>query len=234
MKTAVAYLRVSTQSQKDSGGGIEAQRDAIARFSAAKGYDVVEYAEEAASGAMDLDERPVLKAVLAKAAKIGAIVIVSKLDRLSRKVSFIARLMDAKVKFAVTELGGEEVDPFILQVMAALAQKEREMISQRTSAALQAMKARGVKLGNPRKYDQRMEDGSVKMGAENARKLAAAANASKADDFALKLRPTVERMELAGMTVTQIANELNANGTKTARGGLWAATTVRNLTKRWK
>jgi DNA invertase Pin-like site-specific DNA recombinase len=147
----IAYIRVSTSAQGRSGLGIEAQRHALARFGAAEGYEVVrEFVEvETGKGADALDRRPQLKAALAAARKLRCHVGVAKLDRLSRDVHFISGLMAHKVPFLVAELG-PDVDPFVLHLFAALAEKERALISTRTRQALSAAKARGVTLGNPR------------------------------------------------------------------------------------
>src|SRR5271167_2816694 len=151
-KPLVAYFRVSTREQGRSGLGIDAQRAAVARFAAAEGYDVVgEFVEiETGKGADAIERRPQLAAALAAARRHGkCAVAVSKLDRLSRDVHFISGLMAHRVPFVVAELGAN-VDPFILHMFAALAEKERAMISTRTKAALAAAKARGVRLGGPK------------------------------------------------------------------------------------
>ena len=149
MKTAVAYTRVSTAEQGRSGLGLEAQRSAIEAFAAREGIAIAAWFSEAQSGKRVSDtlaERPQLAAALEASKAAGAPVLVSKLDRLSRDVHFISGLMAHKVPFLVAELGAD-VDPFMLHLFAALAEKERAMISQRTKAALAALKARGVKLG---------------------------------------------------------------------------------------
>jgi DNA invertase Pin-like site-specific DNA recombinase len=146
---AVAYVRVSTNEQGKSGLGLEAQRAAIEQFCAREGIELQETFSEVQSGKRvsdGLTERPQLIAALAAAQVLGGPVIVSKLDRLSRDVHTISGLMVHKVHFIVTELG-KDVDNFMLHLFAALAEKERAMISQRTKAALAALKARGVKLG---------------------------------------------------------------------------------------
>lgn len=146
---AVAYLRVSSREQGKSGLGLEAQRAAIVQFAAREGIAVTEYFTEVESGKTISDtlaERPQLAAALAQAKLQGGPVIVSKLDRLSRDVHFISGLMVQRVEFIVCELGRTS-DPFMLHLFAALAEKERALISQRTTAALAALKARGVKLG---------------------------------------------------------------------------------------
>jgi len=146
----VTYLRVSTSQQGKSGLGIEAQREALARFAQAEGLDIVaEHLEvETGKGSDALDRRPQLKAALAQARRHRCPVAVAKLDRLSRDVHFISGLMAQRVPFLVAELGAD-VDPFMIHIYAALAEKERALISQRTKAALAAAKARGVRLGNP-------------------------------------------------------------------------------------
>ena len=148
---AVAYLRVSTQQQQRSGLGIEAQRAAIAWFAEAEGIRIVaEFVEaETGKGADALDRRPQLAAALAAAKSAKCAVLVSKLDRLSRDVAFVSGLMAQRVPFIVAELG-RDADPFMLHLYAALAEKERRLISERAKAALAAKKASGASLGNPK------------------------------------------------------------------------------------
>jgi DNA invertase Pin-like site-specific DNA recombinase len=154
MKQAVAYTRVSTREQGKSGLGLEAQRAAIEAFAAREQITISGWFSEVESGKRVSDtlaDRPQLSAALRASQELKGPVLVSKLDRLSRDVHFISGLMAHKVPFLVCELGAD-VDPFMLHLFAALAEKERAMISQRTKAALAALKARGVKLGsgNPR------------------------------------------------------------------------------------
>jgi DNA invertase Pin-like site-specific DNA recombinase len=151
MESAIAYLRVSTRQQGASGLGIEAQRTALARFAEAEGMTIVaEYVEiETGRGADALDRRPQLTAALTAARTAKCSVLVSKLDRLSRDVAFVSGLMAQRVPFIVAELG-RDADPFMLHLYAALAEKERRLISERTKAALAAKKASGYKLGNSR------------------------------------------------------------------------------------
>jgi DNA invertase Pin-like site-specific DNA recombinase len=151
MERAVAYYRVSTMQQRRSGLGIEARRAAVTSFSQAEGIAIIaEYVEvETGKGADALDRRPQLAAALAAAKTAKCPVIVSKLDRLSRDVAFIAGLMAQRVPFVVAELGAD-ADPFMLHVYAALAEKERRLISKRTRCALASKKAQGAALGHPR------------------------------------------------------------------------------------
>jgi DNA invertase Pin-like site-specific DNA recombinase len=156
MDRAIAYLRVSMQRQQRSGLGIEAQRATIGRFAEAEGLAIIgEYVEvETGKGADALERRPQLAAALAAARTAKCSVLVSKLDRLSRDVAFVSGLMAQRVPFIVAELG-RDADPFMLHLYyAALAEKERRMISERTKAALAAKKANGTRLGNPRNVEK--------------------------------------------------------------------------------
>jgi DNA invertase Pin-like site-specific DNA recombinase len=211
MKTAIAYIRVSTQKQGKSGLGIEAQKAAIARFCEAEGFDLADsiYIEvETGKGADALDKRPQLAAALADAKQNNAPIIVAKLDRLSRDVAFIAGLMAQRVAFIVTELGAN-ADPFLLHIYAAVAEQERRMISNRTKDALKAAAARGVKLGSP---------------------TSPALHRDRADAFAETMRPIVA--PIAHQSSRWIAAYLNAEGIKTATGGEWHSATVRRLIDR--
>ena len=220
MTPAVAYYRVSTARQGKSGLGIEAQKAAIQRFAEAEGIEVLaEHVEvETGKGADALERRPELAAALAQARKAKCPVLVAKLDRLSRDVHFISGLMAHRVPFVVADLGAD-ADPFMLHLYAALAEKERALISARTKAALAAKKAQGVKLGNPR--------------AAAAAVKAHAANRAGADQFAANVLPIVRDIQASGLTTLRdLAGALNARGIRTARGGAWHSSTVRNLLMR--
>ena len=222
MKPLVAYCRVSTAEQGRSGLGLEAQREAIERFAAAEGFTVVASFEEVETGkgADALERRPKLNAALAAAKTYGkgCPIAVAKLDRLSRDVHFISGLMVQKVPFLVAELGAD-TDSFVLHLYAALAEKERKLISERTKAGLRAAKARGVRLGNPRLAEIR--------AVVNAR------TAAQADAFAETVRPHIGQAVAAGAkTLRDIADKLNDAKVPTARGGRWAAATVRNVLRR--
>jgi len=221
MGRAVAYLRVSTQQQQRSGLGIEAQRAAIERFAAAESLTIIEeYAEfETGKGADALDRRPQLAAALAAARRAKCSIVVSKLDRLSRDVAFVSGLMAQRVPFIVAELG-RDADPFMLHLYAALAEKERRLISERTTAALQAKRASGAKLGNPKNLCVAGSLGRI-------------AQAQLADEFATHLMPLIQAIRNAGaLTLEQIASALNGRGVRPARGGKWHRSSVRNLLAR--
>jgi DNA invertase Pin-like site-specific DNA recombinase len=221
MPKLIAYLRVSTDRQGKSGLGLEAQRDAIARFAEAQGVVILaEHVEvETGKGADALDRRPVLKAALGEARRTKAAVCVAKLDRLSRDVAFIAGLMAQRVPFIVAELG-QDVDPFMLHIYAAVAEKERALISERTRLALAARKAQGAVLGN-----------RTNLSAAQAKGRQAVSEA--ADGHARNILPIIHQMQAAGLTTLQaLADALNARGIRTARGGAWHNSTVRNLLAR--
>src|SRR6202022_1027145 len=154
MESAVAYYRVSTKQQQRSGLGIEAQRATVTRFAESERLTIIaEFVEiETGKGADALDRRPQLAAALAAARGARCSVLVSKLDRLSRDVAFVSGLMAQRVPFIVAELG-RDADPFMLHLYAALAEKERRLIAERTKAALAAKRAAGVSLGNPHNLD---------------------------------------------------------------------------------
>jgi DNA invertase Pin-like site-specific DNA recombinase len=219
-RPVVTYVRVSTSQQGRSGLGIEAQRAALRHFAETEGFEVVrEFVEvETGKGADALDRRPQLKAALAAARKLRCHVAVAKLDRLSRDVHFISGLMAHKVPFLVAELG-PDVDPFVLHLFAALAEKERALISTRTRQALSAAKARGVTLGNPKLHV--------------ARKGAVDVVKAEADRFAANVLPIIREAQKAGArTLRELADALNARGITTARGGQWYAQTVANILER--
>jgi DNA invertase Pin-like site-specific DNA recombinase len=216
----VGYIRVSTSQQGHSGLGIDAQRSAIARFAEAEGFELVrEFVEvETGKGSDALDRRPQLTAALAEAREHRCAVVVAKLDRLSRDVHFISGLMAHRVRFIVAELG-PDVDPFVLHLYAALAEKERAMISERTRRALAAAKARGVTLGGPK--------------LSQAREVAVEVITANADQHAANIMPIIRVAQRAGATTLRaIADVLNARGIRTARGGRWHATSVKNVLER--
>lgn len=218
---AIAYYRVSTQRQGRSGLGIEAQRTAIQRFAGAEGLTIVEEFVEVETGKGNdaLDRRPRLAQALEAARRAKCPVIVAKLDRLSRDVAFIAGLMAQRIPFIVAELGAD-ADPFMLHLYAALAEKERRLISERTRAALAARKASGTRLGN-------------RVNAAEAASLGRQASLAEADRFAGQVLPVIASLQRAGITsLRQLAIALNNRGVRTARGGQWQVSNVRNVLAR--
>ncbi len=214
MRSAVSYIRVSKPKQGRSGLGLEAQLAAIKAFCAQHGYTIeAEYREvETGKGADALERRPELAAAMKFARKLGkgskaraAPVIIAKLDRLSRDVHFISGLMVQRVPFIVTELG-PDVDPFMLHIHAAVAEKEWSRIAQRTREALAAAKARGQQLGNP-----------------NIGQLRQAEAIERADGLNSIVEP------LRNLPATRISAILNERKIAAPRGGRWQATQVIRL-----
>lgn len=218
-KPAVAYVRVSTDRQGKSGLGLDAQRAALATFASAHGFEIVEEFTDVASGKGEdaLERRPQLAKALARAKKLKCPVVVAKLDRLSRDVAFIAGLMAQRVPFIVAELGAD-ADPFMLHTYAALAEKERALISARTRAALAPMKGRGI-LGNRT---------NIAAAAARGRETLSA----KADDFAGNVLPIIRELQAKGASIRAVAAELNDRNVKTARGGSWTAVQVSRILDR--
>jgi DNA invertase Pin-like site-specific DNA recombinase len=221
IKSAVAYYRVSTERQRKSGLGIEAQKEAVARFAEQEGFELVAAFTEAESGKGSdaLDRRPQLAAALAMARSYKCPIIVAKLDRLSRDVAFISGLMAQRVPFIVAELG-TDADPFMLHLYAALAEKERRLIAERTRAALAQRKAQGARLGNL-------------SNAGEAAALGRSVQSEEAERFAANVLPVIRSIQSAGVTgMAAMATILNDRGVRTARGGRWHVSTVRNLLAR--
>jgi len=178
MRLAIAYLRVSTKRQERSKLGIEAQLAMIERFASERYSIEAIYVERESGGANDRAE---LALALKHAKRLKCPVIVARLDRLSRDVAYIASLMAQRVPFIVAELG-DDVDPFLLHIYAAFAEKERRIISERTKAALAQAKLRGIKLGNPRLAEARaayLEASRAERESRDARVLNIAANRSQ-------------------------------------------------------
>ena len=212
----VIYARVSTEDQGKSGLGLHAQsRDMIVfleNFSD-RPYEIIGQFTDVQTGGDN--DRPELAKALALVRKTGAELLVSKLDRLSRKVSFIASLMDdPKVKLRVASM--PYADKFQLHIYAALAEQERTFISQRTKAALREAKERGVKLGG-------MRDATLKRNE---------AIQNKANREAAKLIKIIGPLHKAGTSLQKIAATLNEQGIPTSRGGTWSATQVSRVIDR--
>lgn len=213
MERFVAYYRVSTEQQGRSGLGLEAQQAAVRAYVGDRPL-IAEHTDiESGKHA----ERPALLRALAEARSANAILVIAKLDRLARNVAFIANLMESGVRFVAVDM--QEANRLTLHVMAAVAQYEREAISQRTKAALAAAKARGRKLGNP------SPTASLARGKKTL--------AAKADAFAANIRPLIDRLRASGAnTYRDIARGLNAASIKTARGCKWTESAVKAVLAR--
>jgi DNA invertase Pin-like site-specific DNA recombinase len=200
----VAYFRVSTDKQGKSGLGLEAQRNAVLDYLNGGRWSLVQEFVEVESGKHS--DRPQLTAALAACKKHKAKLVIAKLDRLSRNLAFIATLMESGVEFVAVD--NPHATKLTVHILAAVAEHEREMISERTRAALRAAKARGTQLGNPR--------------LAVAAKRGVAALKANARQFAANVLPIIEEIERTGITShNAIAGKLNERNVKTARGGKW-------------
>ena len=215
MKQFIKYYRVSTRKQGDSGLGLAAQErdiDLYLSTYAETPWEVLGEFTDVQSG--NDSDRPELQKAMALAEETGATILIAKLDRISRRVSFISAIMERK-KLNLTVATMPNADKFQLHIYAALAEQEREFISLRTKQALAPLKGTG-KLGGNR--------GNIDKANEAARTLA--------DSHAAKVIDTVLPLKEAGRTLQQIADTLNKSGVKTARGGKWHPTTVKNVLAR--
>ena len=213
---AYIYIRQSTKKQARSGLSVEAQRTACSDYAEIKGYELLGEVVETASGAND--ERKELLSLMAIAKKNDAVIIVSTLDRLSRKVSFIAGLMDKGVKFICADLG-DEVPSFMLHLFAAYAEMERTKISQRTKAALKAAKERGTKLGNPRWEESISKARDSRFQGKK--------------EWEKVTRKLVKSLVMGEkLCYNRVAFELNQMNYKSYKGGIWYRQSVKRLMER--
>ena len=214
-----AYYRVSTDRQGQSGLGLEAQRIAVAAYTAGRGSLVAEFVE-VESGKRD--DRPQLAAALALCRQRRAVLVIAKLDRLSRNLAFIANMMEAGVEFVACDM--PSASRFTLHILAAVAEHERNMISERTWVAMTAAKARGVVLG-PKHYNAPLPPQAV----------GSAANRRRAEHHAAELRDYVNTLRSAGVvSAAGLARWLNEDGIRAPRGERWHAPAAWRLLRRLK
>ena len=213
----VSYLRVSTAKQGASGLGLEAQRAAVADFTAVGSHKLLTENVEVESGSKAA--RPQLAAALTSCRLHRATLVIAKLDRLARNVAFIANLMDGGVEFVACDM--PHANRLTLHLLAAIAEHEREMISQRTKAALQAAKARGARLGNPNGAAALLEGCRAAAGAS------AAVRQAKAAAHAAALAPTLFDYSSEGLSCREIAKALNGRRVPSPSGQAWYPEQVR-------
>ena len=200
----VAYFRVSTDRQGKSGLGLDAQREAAMNYLNGGRWTLVAEFTEVESGKHA--DRPQLAAAITVCKRQKAKLVIAKLDRLSRNLAFIATLMESGVEFVAVD--NPHMNKLTVHILAAVAEHEREMISERTKAALAAAKRRGQVLGNP--------------NVAEAAKLGRAAVKRNARRFAANVRPIIDEIMRAGATShNAIAAKLNERNVRTARGGVW-------------
>lgn len=218
----VSYLRVSTLKQGAQGLGIEAQREAVRSYVAGAGEGATIITEYVETESGKRNDRPQLEAAIEHSKLAGARLVIAKLDRLSRNAAFLIGLRDSGVDFVAADM--PQADSFTVGILALVAQREREITSQRTKAALAAAKRRGIKLGNP--------NGSAHLrGKGNG--AAVKAITSKAGTMAERYRKTIVALREDGVVSAQgIARALNERGFETPRKGRWTATGVLRLLAR--
>ena len=210
----VFYLRVSTSKQGADGNGIQHQMTVVNRYAESNGGEVIGQFIEVESGAKIDVERPQLSLALEMCRKQNAVLICSKIDRLSRNAEFLLRLMNSNVEFVCCDI--PNCDRFTISLFAILAEKEKNMISERTKNALKIVKLRGVKLGNPNR------ELSVKLMNEGARRAK--------NEFRVKITPIIDDIKKAGVkTLQEIADCLNRRGILTRTGKTWTPGLVRNV-----
>lgn len=218
----VAYLRVSTQKQGYSGLGLEAQRDIIKNYLREK-KTIFEYIE-VESGRKTDKGRPKLKEALSQCRTYGAKLIVAKLDRLARNVSFLSALLDSDVEIVFCDF--PQANKMVLNILASISQYEAELISTRTRQALAAKKARGCKLGNPEHLLEKHQAAIEKSNQTNRRKAADNPNNKRAVAM-LKV------LAAQGMTLTEMTDKLNNEGFVTSKGYQFRPSQVFVLLKRY-
>ena len=217
MKNYIAYLRVSTSKQGIDGLGIAAQENAIKAYN---GNVIAQYVEVESGKKSD---RPELAKALQHCKLTGSTLIVAKLDRLARNVHFISSLMESGVEFVACDM--PYANKLTVHILAAVAEDERERISQRTKAALAAAKVKGIKLGNPNLTPEGRGIGTER-GIRSIKE--------KAAQDALRVFPTIQALQGRGLSLRGVAAELNAMSVKTPRGNLWTATAVKNVLDKCK
>jgi len=212
----VAYYRVSTQGQGRSGLGLEAQRKAVQDYLDGGHWNLIGEFTEIESGKRA--DRPKLAEAMRAAKRHKATLVIAKLDRLARSVAFISEIMEGDVEFVAVDM--PMANRLTVHILAAVAEHEREMISQRTISALAAAKARGTLLGNRT---------NIEIAQRNSRAVRSKASAQ----FVLNLIPVIQQIRESGFTsLREVAGALNARGIPSARGGEWHPTQVKRVLER--
>lgn len=216
MRRFVGYFRVSTKTQGIDGNGMTSQREIVRRFVEGQNGVLEREFSEVESGGKTDRQRPQLAAALEYARMHKACVIIAKLCRLARNAEFLLRLQNSGVDFVCCDC--PNADKFTVGILALVAQRERELIGERTRLGLAAAKTKGVKLGTP--------------NPQKAVAAMAAANKTARDEFAVKILPVIAEIKSAGVQTLQgICDCLNRRGITTRNGKKWYPATVRNVLK---
>jgi len=230
MANLIAYLRVSTARQAESGLGLDAQQTALREHALRCGSVIIASYVETESGTRS--DRPELMKALAHARRARATLVVAKLDRLSRNLAFLSALMDSGVEFVCCD--NPHANRLTLHLLASVAEHEAHLISERTKAALAAAKARGVKLGSARPGHWNAERSQRRLnGLVGARRKAAIVRQSLARAYYVDLAPLMIEMRAGGLSLRAIAERLNSAGHCTRRGCSWSAVQVRSVLNRF-
>ena len=219
MTKYVAYYRVSTKSQANSGLGLEAQRSAVQNFT--RGVDDIVLHEFTDVESGKINTRPMLLQAIESAIRLYAKLLIAKLDRLSRNASFIFTLRDSKVDFICCDM--PDANSLTIGILAVLAQDERERISARTKSALQELKRKGFKLGTPENLTSMSRSRSLETRKENANQ----------NENNRKAGALIVAMRVQGVSYTVICKELNKLGFKSRRGGEFSITQAQRLYNRY-
>lgn len=214
MKRYVGYYRVSTLKQGLDGNGMSSQKEVVRRFVDGQNGALEKEFSEVESGRKTDEERPQLAAALEYAKRFKACVVIAKLDRLARNAEFLLKLQNSGVDFVCCDC--PNADKFTVGILALVAQRERELIAERTRLGLAAAKAKGVTLGTP--------------NPEKAVAAMVAANKGARIEFSTKVLPVIEEIRSAGVKTLQgIADCLNRRGIPTRNGKSWHPSSVRNV-----
>lgn len=228
MPNVVAYFRVSTKKQGASGLGLDGQVTALEQYATSTGGKIIATYKEVESGKRK--DRPELAKALAHAKRSKATLVVAKLDRLSRNVAFLSALMESGVEFAACDQ--PHASRFTLHILAAVAEHEARMISDRTKTALKAAKARGTALGSAREGHWEGREHLRQAGQRKATAKASESHRRSADEAYADLLPIIGDMRSAGASLRSIADHLNELGHSTRRGKAWNASQVMRVIDR--
>lgn len=215
MEGFIAYFRVSTSRQGNSGLGLEAQKNAVLSFLGSK-LLLAEFTD-VETGKNDF--RPELLKAIELAKQTNSTLVIAKLDRLSRNLTFISTLMDTKVKFICCDM--PDANELTISIFGALAQWERQRIADRTRSALQALKARGIRLGTPANFTDKVKE----MGPAKLKQIA------QSNPNNQKASKVINLLHKNGKSLREIAIELNEAGFRTSRGSNFRPEQVRRLIK---
>jgi DNA invertase Pin-like site-specific DNA recombinase len=223
-QSVIPYYRVSTKKQGESGLGLESQQATVEAYAKQNGSTIIGTYTEVESGRRS--DRPQLDKAIAHAKRSKAMLCVAKLDRLSRNVAFLSRLMESKVPFVACD--NPHANKLTLHILVAMAEHEAEMISKRTKDALAAYKARGGKLGGDLEQCRNLTQAARVKGAQRSGEVVS----RKADEAYSDLFPVLVEMKANGLSLRDMAGKLNQDGHTTRRGHPWNPVQVSRVLER--